>query len=62
MPLPMDMTVQGLTDQFRRYDITPDGKQFVVVAPATSTAILPSQEIYAVLNWFEELNKHGPVP
>jgi hypothetical protein len=57
----MDMSVQVLSDQIRRYDITPAGKQFIVVSPATSTATLPNQEIFTVLNWFEELKQHVPV-
>ena len=47
----------------RNYDITPDGKQFLVVVPASSTQSEPrqTQQINVVLNWFEELKQRVPV-
>jgi len=51
----------------RKYDITPDGKQFVMLyapqttAVATATAPAEPQEIRVVLNWFEELKRLAPV-
>lgn len=48
----------------RNYDLTPDGKQFVVVTSADSTARdsnrLPPQQINVVLNWSEELKQLVP--
>jgi eukaryotic-like serine/threonine-protein kinase len=47
----------------RNYDITPDGKQFVVITPAgVSAESSPSsaQQINLVLNWFEELKRLVP--
>jgi eukaryotic-like serine/threonine-protein kinase len=42
----------------RNYDITPDGKQFVVVMPASQAETSqPSTQISVVLNWFEELKQ-----
>ena len=59
----MDFSTQSLTDQYRRYDITPDGKQFIVVTPVNSTAsVIPNPEINVVLNWFGELKQHVPLP
>ena len=48
----------------RNYDITPDGKQLLVVVPAASPADSgrrPNQQINVVLNWFEELKARVPV-
>jgi eukaryotic-like serine/threonine-protein kinase len=42
----------------RDYDITPDGKRFVVSVPGTQSA--PPQ-IHVVLNWFEELKRLVPL-
>jgi hypothetical protein len=46
----------------RNYDITPDGKQFVVITPNGASAASPSstQQINVVLNWFEELKRRVP--
>ena len=40
----------------RQYDATPDGKQVLVMLPATISTT-PTREIRVVLNWFEELKK-----
>jgi len=48
----------------RNYDVTPDGKQFLVVVPAASPADSTrrtSPGIDVVLNWFEELKTRVPV-
>ena len=53
--------------RIRKYDITPDGKHFVMLfAPQTTgstTEVVPvePQEIRVVLNWFEELKRLAPV-
>jgi len=48
----------------RNYDLTPDGKQFVVVAAATSPSRDSNrsspQQIDVVLNWLEELKARVP--
>jgi hypothetical protein len=48
----------------RNYDITPDGKQFIVVLPAEGsspeTKSTPLQ-INVATNWFEELKRRVPV-
>jgi hypothetical protein len=52
--------------KIRKYDITPDGKQFVMLYPpqatasATPSAPAEPNEIRIVLNWFEELNRLSP--
>jgi hypothetical protein len=51
----------------RQYDITPDGKQFVVVLDASTSATAggtrrpPPTQINVVLNWSEELKRLVPV-
>jgi WD40 repeat protein len=47
----------------RPYDVTRDGKQFVVVAIAfRGTGVVSIPEIEIVVNWFEDLKKRVPVP
>ncbi|HXG89162.1 MAG TPA: protein kinase [Vicinamibacterales bacterium] len=52
------------TGRGRNYDVTPDGKRFVVATSADGAspdATRPStHQINAVLNWFEELKAHVP--
>jgi len=47
----------------RNYDVTPDGKQFVVVLPesAGSSSQPRPQHINVVLNWTEELKTRVPI-
>jgi len=48
----------------RNYDITPDGKQFLVVllasAQGEANLRLPRAQINVVVNWFEELKQRVP--
>jgi hypothetical protein len=50
--------------KIRKYDITPDGKQFLMLfgSQSTTPAVGPGEpsEIRVVLNWFEELNRLVP--
>ena len=48
----------------RDYDITPDGKQFIVAfrPEEAQAADRPIQQINVVLNWFEELKHRVPLP
>jgi hypothetical protein len=43
----------------RGYDITPDGKQFLVMLPPSEAEsnIRQLQQIHITLDWFEELKK-----
>ena len=47
----------------RPYDITPEGKQFIVMLPPAQaeSGERPTQQINVVLNWFEELKQRLPV-
>jgi Tol biopolymer transport system component len=44
----------------RNYDITPDGKRFLVVLPANGSS-RSNLQINVVLNWFRELQERVPV-
>jgi eukaryotic-like serine/threonine-protein kinase len=60
MPLPIEGFVG---DGPRPYDVTPDGKAFVMMVPKTSaTPERPqAEQINVTLNWFEELKQRVPV-
>ena len=62
-PLPIEGTIHPATQ--RNYDITPDGKQLVVVLPSSgarnNSTRRPPQQINVVLNWFRELQERVPV-
>ncbi len=47
----------------RPYDITPDGKYFVVMVPKSQAAPdkAPAEQINVTLNWFEDLKQRVPV-
>jgi Tol biopolymer transport system component len=59
--LPIEGTVHPI--QQRNYDVTPDGKQLLVVLPesAGKTTQPSAQQINVVLNWAEELKARVPV-
>ena len=57
--------VQLSTSDGRPWDISPDGKRFLMIKPSASTtatpaAAAPRQKITIVLNWFEELKQRVP--
>jgi len=60
--VPIEGTVHPVAQ--RNYDVTPDGKQLIVVLPASlgssDSTSRPAQEINVVLNWFEELKARVP--
>ena len=64
-PLPIGEGVQ-FVGTGRQYDITPDGKQFIVVLDASTSASPdgtrrpPPTQINVVLNWMEELKQRVP--
>ena len=62
--LPIDDAIHPLTQ--RNYDVTPDGKQLLIVLPAqtaqTATGRRAPVQINIVLNWFEELKRLVPTP
>ena len=58
------------TGDFRDYDLTRDGQQFLVIlsedstesdAPSSDTTS-PALQFRVVLNWFEELKERVPIP
>jgi Tol biopolymer transport system component len=62
-PVPLPMGVQLGTTSARNYDISPDGKQFVVVmnVPQATPSQRSSQQIDLVQNWLADLNRRVPV-
>jgi len=62
---PVALPITGFYQQNvrpRHYDITPNGKQFVMVFPLqTITDATNSSQIQIVLNWFRELQQRVPV-
>ncbi len=60
-PLPIKGFIQN-SGGGQNYDITPDGKQFLVVMPYGNTKeTTGGLQIQVVLNWFEELRQRVPV-
>jgi hypothetical protein len=62
-PVPLPPGVLLGTTSARNYDITPDGKQFVVVMtiPQAAPVQRSTQQIEFVQNWLEELNRRVPI-
>jgi hypothetical protein len=60
VPLPID---QIASNGPRAYDITPDGKYFIVMESPFSTdaAKASSESFNVILNWFDELKQRVPV-
>ena len=44
------------------YDISPDGKRFLMAKPPTAAAQAAPTQVTVVLNWFEELRRRAPFP
>ena len=60
-PLPVRGHIQASNS--RDYDITPDGRQLLVVVPSDPAELsLETPGINIVFNWFEELKALVPVP
>jgi len=60
---PKALNIEIENTQGRPYDITPDGKQFLVMqrAAESTTTERAVQQINVVLNWFRELQERVPV-
>jgi Tol biopolymer transport system component len=62
-PLPIEgILSNGRQGAPRAYDITPDGKQFLVMLPPSEVeagGIRQAQQINITLNWFEELKQRS---
>jgi len=41
------------------YDVSPDGKRFLMVKPPAAS-LAPTDQVTVVLNWFEELRRRVP--
>ena len=61
--LPMPRFIQIGPASHRNFDITPDGKRFIMVFAARQTQPegRPSAELRVVLNWLEELKQRVPL-
>jgi hypothetical protein len=57
--LPISGFVNGIGNGYRLYDVSPDGKRFLMILPANDTTAQP--QINIVLNWFTELQQRVPV-
>ena len=61
-PLPVEEF--WATGDFRDYDVTPDGRRFLVITPIETTGAEASQpaapQVIVVENWFEELRRLVP--
>jgi len=59
---PVPLGIKGMIQRvgnWRDYDITPDGKQFLVMLPPGTTDLDMPQtpQVQVVLNWFQELKQ-----
>jgi dipeptidyl aminopeptidase/acylaminoacyl peptidase len=59
---PRPLPIEGVVNSGARpYDVTPDGKRFVVMVPkAQATPGAPNEQINVTLNWFTELQQRVP--
>jgi len=55
-PQPLFEGQYGMTSPIRGYDVSPDGKRFLVVRRVTAPPE-PPQQFVLVQNWFAELNR-----
>ena len=62
VPLPLEGVLETGNERQRQYDVSPDGKRFLVLLPATpgERESRPIRQINIVLNWFEELKQRVP--
>jgi serine/threonine-protein kinase len=60
--LPIEAFIQPSSGGERNYDITPDGKQFIMAYRTDQSVRRSRLEIQVVTNWFEELKQRVPVP
>ena len=61
--IPIPNVVARPGGNVRPYDVTPDGKQFLIVTSGTQPSdASQQQELRVTLNWFEELKQRVTVP
>jgi Tol biopolymer transport system component len=58
-PVPLFPAQQYYVNVARDYDVSPDGRQFLFVKPATQASVPPAR-IAVALNWFDELKRLAP--
>ena len=58
---PKALPIEIENTQARPYDITPDGKQFLVMQLPPEQEAKASPQINMALNWFQELKQRVPV-
>jgi Tol biopolymer transport system component len=46
----------------KNFDMTPDGRFIGLAAPSQGEGIVPTNQIYVIQNWFEELKRLVPTP
>jgi Tol biopolymer transport system component len=59
--LPIEQFIQPNTGGSRNYDVTPDGKQFIMAFRSQQSARRAPLQIQVVANWFEELKQRVPL-
>jgi len=59
--LPIEAFIQPNAGGSRNYDITPDGKQFIMAFPVDRPTRRSPLQIQVIANWFEELKQRVPV-
>jgi serine/threonine-protein kinase len=57
--LPVPQFINDIGNGYRLYDVSPDGKRFLMILPAAETTRRP--QINIILNWFTELRQRVPV-
>ncbi len=63
-PMPLNFPqIDQVGDSERSFDISPDGKRFIVVLQGSDiqTGRRPAEQINFVLNWFQELKQRVPL-
>ena len=58
VPIPIDGIVQETAE--RQFDISPDGRQFLLLQPAAGDASRATLQVNVVLNWFDALKQQVP--
>jgi eukaryotic-like serine/threonine-protein kinase len=57
--LPVPAFMNNVGNGYRTYDVTPDGKRFLMILPVNE--VTSRSQINIVLNWFTELQQRVPV-
>jgi len=60
LELPIESFIQPNSGGARNYDITPNGKQFIMAFPTDRSVRRARLQIQVVANWFRELQERVP--